>query len=789
MRKIKIAFITDRMIKGHGVDLVVDRMADGLAKKGYHTRVYCNYHDETFTKRKSYRITTLPYVRPLTNPWTYERRIQKLIPFFKRRDIDLFVIQSFPFYSLIPKLKKPVLVVDHGIVSTDGMPLKRRLYYKYQHMSQNLYYFRKAEKIITVSQYLMGGLYTYLRKKASVIYNGCNHYSIADIPSDESVADFRKAQGVEPEDVLLLYVGRLNISNQPYKGVDELIHIYNHFYNRNNGVKLLAVGYGTENDEAVLRNHGIKVIKNAPEQLMPLVYKASDIYITCSKWEGFDLPVAEAQSFKKPVVCYHIGAHPEVAQDGVTGFVVKDKDQFLEKVELLIEDKELRGKLGVQAYEFSKSFHWEDKVDQYDSQIKKILSLKDADLVARDFSEEKKIPKKPRVTALVINYRSSFECLEECIASLEGQTYPDKEIVIFDNNSGNGVLEKIRQRFPDIRIMESSENLGLGRAVNRALEEIDSEYVLISNFDVAYNKRFLEECVNMIKGLDRRYIGLAPKIKFYYMRDFIESVGTYVDNSLYIGYQGLGQLDLDQYDRDENVFGVSFSSAFMKRSVFSEEVVGKIDPTFFLFYEDIDFCYRANLNGYRFRSCPSAIVYHKYAYSFRDAATGWQTKYYYQKLNLLRTAYKNADPPNLARIKKIELGIQKQNLKDENLRAIGRKITWEFSKSIPYLKKERTDIQMSRKLFDVDIIKFCWGETNFFDFVENVPHYTLNNLYRTYQRLFALLGNMKYEEYISYLQNLEQTKFRIEIDKVRQLLHNKMEYERPSVHKFIDKLS
>jgi GT2 family glycosyltransferase len=62
----------------------------------------------------------------------------------------------------------------------------------------------------------------------------------------------------------------------------------------------------------------------------------------------------------------------------------------------------------------------------------------------------------------------------------------------------------------------------------------------------------------------------------------------------------------------------------------------------FPFYEEIDFCYRAALRGYKFRSCPHAVCYHKYAYSFRDDATAYEHKYYYQRLNLLRTAYKNA---------------------------------------------------------------------------------------------------------------------------------------------------
>jgi len=80
VKQINIAFITDRMIKGHGVDLVVDRLADGLAKTGYNCKVYCNYFDETFINRKSYSIEKLHYFKPDANPVVYERRIRKLAP-------------------------------------------------------------------------------------------------------------------------------------------------------------------------------------------------------------------------------------------------------------------------------------------------------------------------------------------------------------------------------------------------------------------------------------------------------------------------------------------------------------------------------------------------------------------------------------------------------------------------------------------------------------------------------------------------------------------------------------
>ena len=829
--KIKIVFLTDRMIKGHGVDLVVDRIADGLSQKDYFCEVYSNLVDETFTSRKSYRIYKLPPVG-LANFFILEQRTRKFANFFNSKDTDLFIIQSFPFYSLIPLLKKPVLVVDHGIASPAGMSIKRKLFYNYQKISQNLSYFRKAKRVVSVSKYLLEQLPPYIKKKATFIYNGIDHYKNERL-SEQEILSFRENLGVKSDEVLLLYVGRLNLTNQPYKGLAELVEIYQQVSLENPKIKFLSVGYGSKNDEELLKNQGVLCLANVSENRMPLIYCASDIYTTCSQWEGFDLPVGEAQYFGKPAICYNIGAHPEVLLDGKTGYIVSSRNEFAEKIKFLASDGSLRKKMGQNAKEFIKKFYWQNAIDQYDKEVRKILNIEGEikpaekkDSVKKETDEISTIKKRKalesiekqllkKVTVLIVNYNSSYQCLKECIDSLKEQTYKNFDILIYDNCSQNNTLELIRNNYSisdetssigsdmesvldseteiAIRIIKSEKNLGLGEAINQALKSIESDYVLISNFDVTYDKIAIEELVDMISSLDSKYVGLAPKIKLYYQRDYIESVGVYIDKNFYLGYNGIGQLDLDQYNIPEDVFGISFTSAFLKKDYLSESVIGPIekpvDPTFFLFYEDIDFCYRANMMGYRFKSCPTAVCYHKYAFSFRDEATAFQTKYYYQKLNAIKLAYKNAETSNMRRIINNELGIQKQNLKDKNLKNVAKKIFSECRRSKYYLKKQRQYIQITRQLPDSEIIKFSWGENNFFDIVANEPVYCIANLILTYKRLFLITGSRKYEEYINYLQALESTRFKIETELLKRYLHGKLEYEPNCIHEFIDRIS
>src|SRR5690606_31808932 len=134
-----------------------------------------------------------------------------------------------------------------------------------------------------------------------------------------------------------------------------------------------------------------------------------------------------------------------------------------------------------------------------------------------------------KVTVLIINYNSSYPTLKECIESIKEQTYKNIDILVFDNNSGNNTIDLIESEYCGqsgssaaktdngnsntgntgsqkieikVKIARSDKNLGLGGAIKQALKTIDSPYVLISSFDVIYDKIAVEEFVEEIIRLD-----------------------------------------------------------------------------------------------------------------------------------------------------------------------------------------------------------------------------------------------------------------------------------------------
>lgn len=369
-KKIKIGFLTERMLLGFGVDLVIDRTAEGLAERGYQVTVFASLTDGTYDEKK-YKVKSIPTPAVRFFP-IYDMNARRWLDSLNQEEIDIFLIETFPFFSLIPGLNKPCIAVDHGVCSTEGFPFQTKINFFYMKTSQQHYYFKAAKKVATVSEFIKRSLPNSIQKKTTVIYNGADHYLATDNLNEKAVS-FRREIGVEVDDILLLYVGRLNPDGQPYKGVKELFEVFDRCNKSNPKIKMLMVGYGDEKDRRLIERRGIIPYIKAPAEMMPVIFNACDIYVTASRWEGFDLPAVEAQFFGKPVVVLNIGAHPEVIKNNNTGFLLPSIEEFPDILLELADDREQRLKMGEKAQKFVEKFHWERTVEEYEQLIQEVV--------------------------------------------------------------------------------------------------------------------------------------------------------------------------------------------------------------------------------------------------------------------------------------------------------------------------------------------------------------------------------------------------------------------------------
>ncbi len=137
---------------------------------------------------------------------------------------------------------------------------------------------------------------------------------------------------------MVLFVGRL----VPYKGVHLLIRSFERLINHFPNSKLVVVGdrcdknYFKHLKELCLHMpNSVIFVGTVPDEELPFYYAACDIYATCSLWEGFNIPLLEAQSCGKPVVAFDIGPHKELVKNGLLAEEGNIED-FCNKLEELL---------------------------------------------------------------------------------------------------------------------------------------------------------------------------------------------------------------------------------------------------------------------------------------------------------------------------------------------------------------------------------------------------------------------------------------------------------------------
>jgi len=365
-----LAFLTERMRLGFGADLVVDQVAAGLAQRGHRVTVYASYEDGTYADRP-YQLVSFGV--PATRSFAaFDLRAWRQAHGAQLTSVhhDLFCAATPPFFSLLPSLRERGFAIEFGVSDWKGFGFKTRANFRYAQEVQQRFFFRYAARILPISQFLADALPPRLRSKATPILLGADHYPLAD---EDAAAAIRTRLGLGHDEVMILYVGRLNPDQQPYKGTAELIDVATRLRAELPHARLVMAGFGTAADGHWVRSHGGLAVVNVPVDDMPSLFSAADIYVTASKWEGFDLPLVEAQRAGAPVVAYRAGAHAEVVDDGVSGTLVTSPDGLLAALRELVLDPDRRAAMGGKAREWAGRFRWEETVEGYDRVVHELL--------------------------------------------------------------------------------------------------------------------------------------------------------------------------------------------------------------------------------------------------------------------------------------------------------------------------------------------------------------------------------------------------------------------------------
>lgn len=243
-----------------------------------------------------------------------------------------------------------------------------------------------------------------------------------------------------------------------------------------------------------------------------------------------------------------------------------------------------------------------------------------------------------KLSIVIVNYNVEH-FLEQCLFSVRKATANmEAEVFVVDNNSVDGSLKMLAEKFPEVKVMANKDNVGFSRANNQAIRVSTGEYVLLLNPDTVVEDDTFEKTVafmdehpdagglgvKMVDGkgrfLPESKRGLpTPTTAFYKMFGLTK---LFPHSKRFARYY-MGHLDIDEINEVEILAG-----AFMLLRRETLDKCGLLDETFFMYGEDIDLSYRITLAGYKNYYYPKTRIIHYKGESTKKTTVNYVLVFY-----------------------------------------------------------------------------------------------------------------------------------------------------------------
>jgi hypothetical protein len=217
------------------------------------------------------------------------------------------------------------------------------------------------------------------------------------------------------------------------------------------------------------------------------------------------------------------------------------------------------------------------------------------------------------------------------------------QVIVADNGSTDGTQAAVRAQFPEVMLVENGRNLGYAEGNNAGIRlalDLGADYVMLLNNDTEVDPAMVRELV--AAGEVHPDVGvLGPIIYYYADRRRIWCAGARVEWGIAEAIL-LRKDEIDADGRSEPVEVPFISGCALCAKRRAIEQVGLIDPRFFIYYEELDWCERMRRAGFGLLLVPSAKVWHKISQAFSQASP---TTTYYMTRNRLLFLHKNLNWP------------------------------------------------------------------------------------------------------------------------------------------------
>ncbi|MBT4209851.1 MAG: glycosyltransferase family 2 protein [Candidatus Komeilibacteria bacterium] len=235
---------------------------------------------------------------------------------------------------------------------------------------------------------------------------------------------------------------------------------------------------------------------------------------------------------------------------------------------------------------------------------------------------------RPDISIVIVNWKAK-DFLKKCLKSIfDYQNDYQVEVFVVDNDSQDGSVEMLKEKFPQVILMPLAKNIGFGAANNLAIDKAQAEYIFLLNPDTELTKDFLDHAfvymqsnpgVGIIapKILNsdgsqqlsiRRNPNLLSQILVLFKLINILPNNRILSNYLFKNFD---------YTKEQSVDQIMGAAMLIHKSVF--EKIGIFDEKFFIWFEEVDLCKRARQANISIRYFPGAEIVHHGGESFSQA--------------------------------------------------------------------------------------------------------------------------------------------------------------------------
>ncbi len=252
------------------------------------------------------------------------------------------------------------------------------------------------------------------------------------------------------------------------------------------------------------------------------------------------------------------------------------------------------------------------------------------------------------ISIVIVSYRVKYFLEQTLLSAIEALRGFEGEIFVVDNNSGDGSVEFLKQRFPGVIFIENHDNVGFGRANNQAIMQAHGKFTLILNPDTIITHKCLSQCVQWLQQHAKcGAIGLhmtdgngvfLPESKRAFPTPWVSFCKIFGLSALFPHSRLFAKYHLRFLPEFEANKVDILSGAYMFCRTDLLQQIGGFDEDFFMYGEDIDLSYRIVQAGFENWYLPVSMIHYKgestkkdsmrYVHAFYDAMLIFYRKHF-----------------------------------------------------------------------------------------------------------------------------------------------------------------